>query len=117
MVTDRAGASGVDVLRYRVFRVTKIEGSQATLSIELRQYATDDEMRVPGPQQEMTLPMDRFESRGKGELTWQSGASFLAERADLTSQLQALVIPPGQANQRGQVQTESRLRLGPESAP
>jgi hypothetical protein len=114
MVTDRASTSGIDVLRYRVFRVTKMEGGQASLSVEIRQYAADDEIRVPGAQQAMTLPLDRFESRGKGDITWKSGASFLAESAEVTSQLQALVIPPGQANQRGQVQTEVRLKLAPE---
>jgi hypothetical protein len=117
MVTDRASSSGIDVLRYRVFRVTKMEGGQASLSVEVRQYAADDEIRVPGAQQAMTLPLDRFESRGKGDITWKSGASFLAESAEVTSQLQALVIPPGQANQRGQVQTEVRLKLAPEAAP
>jgi hypothetical protein len=61
MVTDRASSSGVEVIRYRVFRVTKMDGGQPTLSMELRQYAADGVMRVPGGPKDATMSIDRFE--------------------------------------------------------
>lgn len=115
MVTDRAQTTGIEVIRYRVFKVTKIEGSQVSLSMDLRQYSTETSMRMPGGQKDASLTLERFESQGKGEITWGSG-SFLPSGADVSSQLQGLIIPPGQPNQRGQVQTESRLKLSAETA-
>jgi hypothetical protein len=36
---------------------------------------------------------------------------FLPAVADVSNQIQALLIPPGQTTQRGQMQTEVRLKL------
>lgn len=115
MVTDRVVTSGVEVVRYRVFRLTKAADGQASLSMDLRQYAADTAMQVPGAEKEAKLTLERFDSKGKGEIAWTVG-SFLPSSADVGSQLQALVIPPGQPNQRGQVATETHLKLS-EAAP
>lgn len=116
MVTDRARTAGIEVVRYRVYRVTKIEGSQVSLSMELRQYSTEASMPMPGGQKDAgALTLERFESRGKGDVTWGPG-TFLPSTGDVSSQLQGLIIPPGQPNQRGQVQTETRLKLSAETA-
>ena len=39
MVTDRSATFGVDVVRYRVFKVQKADKDHATLAVDVRQYA------------------------------------------------------------------------------
>src|SRR5262249_21789066 len=39
ITTDRATSLGIDVLRYRVFRVQKVQGDTASVTIDTRQYA------------------------------------------------------------------------------
>jgi len=79
MVTDRASTFGVDVVRYRVFKVEKIDKDRATLSIDVRAYATKDDADLG---QKLTL--QRFESTGKGKVEW-TAAGLLPSRGE-TSQ-------------------------------
>lgn len=113
MVVDRVVASGamVPVLRYRVFKLEKADGNAVSLSVDTRQYAENPEMKVPGGPdggRELTLTLGRFESTGKGSLSW-SPTSFAPGVAEVTQRLQALLLPPGgqpggqQPNQRGSV--------------
>lgn len=113
MVTDRAPSSGAEMLRYRVFRVASAGADGAKLSVELRQYSVETTLSVAGAGQgggEVKLTIDKFESRGKGEISW-GPATFLPPAGEVQGQTQALVVPPGQPNQRAQVQTEVRLKL------
>ena len=113
MVTDRAPTSGAEMLRYRVFRVVSAGADGTKLSVELRQYSVETTLSVAGAGQgggEVKLTIDKFESRGKGEVTW-GPATFLPPAGEVQGQTQALVVPPGQPNQRAQVQTEVRLKL------
>ncbi len=110
MVTDRAQSAAGEMVRYRVFRLVSLEGENAKLSIEVRQYAAKPTLSVAaGPQNNnMDLPIDRFESRGKGDIS-RSAASFLPQSGEVQSQTVALVIAPG--NQRAQVQSEMSVRI------
>ncbi|WP_437592223.1 hypothetical protein [Sorangium sp. So ce1000] len=111
MVTDRVVVSGAQlpVLRYRVFKVEKMEGGAVSLSVDTRQYAEGADLKLPGPNGEVTLAIDRLDSSGKGTLTW-SPSSFAPGAADASQRLQALLVPPGanaqQANQRSVAQVE-----------
>ncbi|APR86751.1 hypothetical protein A7982_12100 [Minicystis rosea] len=67
MVTDRPGGGVVDVVRYRVFRLEKLEKDHATLSIDIRQYAAKGEIDAGEGQK---LALDQFESQGKGKTEW-----------------------------------------------
>lgn len=46
MVIDRSDSLGIDVVRYRVFRVVKITGDVATVTLEVRQYAADSKLEA-----------------------------------------------------------------------
>jgi hypothetical protein len=64
MVTDRRSSFGSDVVRYRAFTVTKVDGDHAVLSLDIRQYAANgDSALVP---EEFT--MGSYNSLGKGQL-------------------------------------------------
>lgn len=89
MVGDRASSFGVDVVRYRLFKIEKIEKDQVSLSIDVRQYAGKPDVEL-GKGQKFTL--DRFESQGKGSVGWtplgitsQSGEGDLQSKAQLTT--------------------------------
>lgn len=75
MVADRAKPTGLEVLRYRVFRLQKVEGGVASLAIEVRQYATADTLAIGGPQNQQ-IHMEAFESQGKGTVDLAVGASY-----------------------------------------
>ncbi|MFO0613880.1 MAG: hypothetical protein U0414_14915 [Polyangiaceae bacterium] len=47
MVLDRVSSMGMDVVRYRVFKVVKVTGDVATLMIDDRQYAAN--AKIDGP--------------------------------------------------------------------
>lgn len=70
MVTDRSSTFGIDVVRYRVYKVEKIEKDLATITVDVRQYAAKEETDLGG--QKMTA--SRFESKGKGRMEWAASA-------------------------------------------
>ncbi|WP_437679908.1 hypothetical protein [Sorangium sp. So ce131] len=119
MVTDRAVVSGagLPVLRYRVFKLDKIEGDTVSLSVDTRQYAEGADLRLPGPNGDVTMTIDRVESSGKGALSW-SPSRFVPATGDVSQRLQALLVPPGgqQAAQRSVAQVELTAKLAPPAA-
>lgn len=121
MVTDRAVASGAQlpVLRYRVFKIEKVEGDLVSFSMDTRQYAEGAELKLPGPNGDVTLTIDRVDSSGKGTFTW-SPSSYAPGIADVSQRLQALLVPPGasaqQATQRSVAQVELTAKLGAPAA-
>ncbi|WP_437289972.1 hypothetical protein [Sorangium sp. So ce406] len=112
MVTDRAVASGAQlpVLRYRVFKIEKVEGDVVSISVDTRQYAEGADLKLPGPNGEVTLTIDRLESSGKGTLTW-SPSSFAPGTADASQRLQALLVPPGGSGQPGAQRSVAQVEL------
>ena len=112
MVTDRARSSGVDVLRYRVAKVEKLDGKQATLSLEIRHYATNTTLGLPGLPKDVPVALERYESRGKGEI--ELGATrFMPERGQIVLGMQSLLKSPNQpAGQQLVIQTETKAVLG-----
>ncbi|MRG91066.1 hypothetical protein [Polyangium spumosum] len=112
MVTDRARSSGVDVLRYRVAKVEKLDGKRATLSLEVRQYATNTTLGLPGLPKDVSVSLDRFESRGKGEIEV-GDTKFMPDRGQIALVMQSLLKSPGQpAGQQLVIQTETKAALG-----
>ncbi|WP_437838056.1 hypothetical protein [Sorangium sp. So ce1153] len=112
MVTDRAVASGAQlpVLRYRVFKIEKVEGDLVSLSVDTRQYAEGADLKLPGPNGDVTLTIDRLESSGKATLTW-SPSSFAPGTADASQRLQALLVPPGAAGQQNAQRSVAQVEL------
>lgn len=68
MVTDRAQATGVDVVRYRVVHLDKQENGRASLSIQTRKYATSDKLDLPVANGGQKLSMAMFDAQGKGSI-------------------------------------------------
>jgi hypothetical protein len=89
MVTDRAGSFGVEVVRYRVYKVERIDKDVAALSVEVRQYAAKEEAELG---QKMNL--QRFESQGKGRMEW-TAASLLPPRAETSQRTDVLGLVSG----------------------
>jgi hypothetical protein len=112
MVTDRTRSSGVDVLRYRVAKVEKLDGKRATLSLEVRQYATNTTLGLPGLPKDVPVSLERYEGRGKGEL--EVGETlFLPERGQIGIGMQSILKSPNQpAGQQLVIQTETKAVLG-----
>ncbi|WP_437667320.1 hypothetical protein [Sorangium sp. So ce1182] len=112
MVTDRTVASGAQlpVLRYRVFKLEKVEGDRVSLSVDTRQYAEGADLKLPGPNGDVTLTIDRLDSSGKVSLTW-SPSSFVPGTADASQRLQALLVPPGAAGQQNAQRSVAQVEL------
>ncbi|AUX21383.1 hypothetical protein SOCEGT47_018650 [Sorangium cellulosum] len=119
MVADRAVASGaaLPVLRYRVYKIDKIEGDVVSFTVDTRQYAEGADLKLPGPNGDVTLTIDQLESSGKGSLTW-SPSGVAAGTADVAQRLQALLVPPGgqQNAQRSVAQVELTAKLATPAA-
>jgi hypothetical protein len=92
IAAERAkGEAGLDVVRYRVFKVLKMEGEVVTLSMDVRQYSAEQSLKDQGGE----LALQAFESKGTGALVWKAD-SFLAQKADVTEDTGARLTPPGQ---------------------
>jgi hypothetical protein len=73
MVASREIYAGVDTLAYRMFKVEKLEGENATLSVNTKRYVAAGQLSFPG------LPphrVDEFQATGRGELSVRAGAGL-----------------------------------------
>jgi hypothetical protein len=104
MVTDRLTSGLVDVVRYRVYHVDKVEGGHASLSVDVRQYAAKAEVDAGGGQK---LSMDQFESQGKGQLDW-TAQGLLPAHGEAQVRL---VLASNVGGQQGVFQSELSAKL------
>jgi hypothetical protein len=99
MVSDRTMTSrGMDVVRYRVFKVEKVDGQKAILSVDTREYAAAGALDF-GAKGKATI--ERFESQGKSSISMSGG---LPVPLEMTQRMQALVGAPGGKEQGQQPQ-------------
>jgi hypothetical protein len=73
MVASREIYAGLDTLAYRMFKVEKLEGENATLSVNTKRYVAAGQLSFPG------LPphrVDEFQATGRGELSVRAGAGL-----------------------------------------
>lgn len=111
MVTDRADALGIDVVRYRVFKVEAVADDGVTLSVDIRQYATSERPpAIPGMPPNMEYAVDVFESSGKGKVLLTP--STVVPTGELDNSMQARLKPAGGAAQgaRSVLQTELSVK-------
>jgi hypothetical protein len=90
IATDRSTTFGIEVVRYRVFKVQNIEKDQAILSVDTRQYAVKEEIDLGAIAQNQKITAERFDSQGKGTLTWKS-AEFVSSTSELTQRTQVAI--------------------------
>jgi hypothetical protein len=113
MATDRTRSSGVDVVRYRVAKIVKIEDKTATLSLEVRQYAANTTFALPGLPKEIQVSLEKYESQGKGEVSLGPDA-FVPGKGQINVVMQSLLASPQQQQgQRAMIQTDVRAALSP----
>jgi hypothetical protein len=99
IATDRSTTFGIEVVRYRVFKVQKIEKDQATLAVDTRQYAVKEEIDLGAIAQNQKITAEHFDSQGKGTLTWK-GAELVSSTSELTQRTQ-VAIGGGPAGPKG----------------
>lgn len=105
IATDRGTSFGIDVVRYRVFKVQKIEKDQATLTVDTRQYAVKNEIDLGAVAQNQKITAERFDSQGKGTISWVS-SQILPATGDV-SQRTTVMIGGGTPGQpKGGLQVE-----------
>jgi hypothetical protein len=108
MVTDRTTtASGIDVIRYRVYHVESVENGHAVLSVDIRQYAAKGEVDTGRGGQK--LGVDRFDAQGKGKVEW-AAAALLPLKGELSEKMQ--LAGHIQTGQQGMAATELTAHLG-----
>jgi hypothetical protein len=100
MATDRLTSVVVDVVRYRVFRVEKLDKDHATMGVDVRQYVAKSEVDAGGGQKLVAV---QFDSQGKGKVDW-AAASILPPRAD--GQVRVVLVGKVPSGQQGQLQAE-----------
>lgn len=106
MASERTSELGMDLLRYRLFKVESIDKDKGTavLSIDVRQYVVGPTTNLNGQQ----LELERFDSQGKSKITW-NPADILVTEGDLQSQTVAGFA--GQKKGRMQVQLLGRIEV------
>lgn len=117
MVTDRRTSFGSDVVRYRVYKVQKVEGDSAVISIDVRQYSADEArpsiVAVDGDQQNVVL--GKYQGGGRGGLEaapksrWPAGGAIQLKVA-------AEIVPGDQKDNpqapRGAISFELAAQVG-----
>ena len=111
IATDRAMSFGIDVVRYRVFKVMKIEKDQATLTVDTRQYAVSNSIDLGAIAQNQKIVAERFDSQGKGTVSWVS--SQIVPTSSEVSQRTTVTIGGGPKGQpKGGLQVELGAKTG-----
>lgn len=110
MVTDRRTALGVDVVRYRVFRVVKVEGDVALLGLDIRQYAADERVDLPLGPQLAGASLDTYGCAAKGAVDLAPKTLF-PSAAQLALRIQAGVAPPGAKAAPGQQRPRAQMLI------
>ena len=105
----RNAYSGIDVVAYRMYKVTEIKGDDVTISVEVKQYAAGPNMSFAGLPPAAQLV--QFESLGDGELTLHKGEGFPKD-AKFAQQLGIGMPGQGQnANRVMMLQLQSNVLL------
>ncbi len=111
IATDRGTSFGIDVVRYRVFKVQKIDKDQATLTVDTRQYAVSEQIDLGAIAQNQKIVAERFESQGKGSISW--FANQVVPTTSEVSQRTTAAIGGGPKGQpKGGIQVELRAKTG-----
>ena len=116
MVTDRRTSFGSDVVRYRVFTVKAVEGDNAALAIDARQYAADESRpSIVAVEGQQNVVVARYAGGGKGGIVL-APKSRWAQAGKVQLQVAADLVPSEAKNDpqapRGQVKFELAAQVG-----
>ena len=110
MATTRDDVRGLDLVSYRLTKVTGVSGQTAELELNTKRYATGVDFTMPGVEAGTKLTLDQFQSTADGSLRSEVGLPVPVE-AKIALTLQAVVVPEAQPNQRLTVQAQTRATL------
>lgn len=99
---SRMQMQGVDVVAYRAYRITGIDGDRLHMTIDVKAYAADKNVQVQGLPEGSSL--DQFDAEAQGALDLMRG-EILARKADIKQQIVLVFAGPGGATppqQQGQ---------------
>jgi hypothetical protein len=88
----RSTLSGLDVVTYRAFRVKSVEGDRVHLSLDVKAYATEKDVTLPGLPKGAAL--EQFDAVGQGDIDLVRG-EILARKADVQQRVVMIFSPPG----------------------
>ncbi len=109
MASDRTTMLGIEVVRYRVYKVEKIEGDAVSLSVDARQYAADEKaFDIGGLPPGVNAALEGFTSTGKGDA--RVVAKSLLPASGQTRESMQVRLRAGQ--QRAVLQGELAVALG-----
>jgi hypothetical protein len=94
----RMQLSGVDVVAYRAYKVKSIDGDRLHLDLDVKAYATSDDIRLSGlPQLPAGMTLAQFDTQSQGEVELVRG-EVLARKLDVQQRVVAVYSPPGAAD-------------------
>jgi hypothetical protein len=111
MVIDRAEPIGIEVVRYRVYRVKEIAGPQIAITVDVRQYSVGGPVRLGAGADGMSITPAGFESAGQGTLSLQPGAP-VAAGFQLAMPLRMQMAAGDRPGQAMMLQAELQVRVG-----
>ncbi|HEX6275291.1 MAG TPA: hypothetical protein VFZ53_19760 [Polyangiaceae bacterium] len=115
MTTTREGVYGLDLVTYRMVKVEKLEGDQATLSVSTKRYAASDRFEFAGLPSDVPRELLEFDAKSDGRLEIKAGAPF-PSGGEIGSLLAAKLGTPERAMML-QVQSRVGLAFGAKPAP
>ncbi len=94
----RMPLNGIDVVAYRAYRVKDIDGDRLHLTVDLKAYATQKELQIPGLPKGASLV--QFNAEAQGDIDLVRGES-LARKLNFQDRMMLVFAQPG-AQDRGQ---------------
>jgi hypothetical protein len=110
MLTDRLDSMGVEVVRYRVFTVSKVMGDQAVISIDQKQYATSPRIDLPELGGQVNkIGIAQYVVQVKGQMVAAPG-HFMPTDAALD--MQTVAVLPGSNDRTQKIPIDIQAKLG-----
>ncbi len=112
MVTTRERVLGVDVVSYRMVKVTKIEGDVVELEVAAKRYAASPEFDLPGAPKELgKLTLAQFQSVLQGTVSFnlKTGGAYPTAATLSDEMVAVLTASGGQQLQPVQLSLEATL--------
>ena len=111
IATDRGTSFGIEVVRYRVFKVQKVDKDQATLTVDTRQYAVSGEIDLGAIVQNQKIVADRFDSQGKGTISW-FGNQIVPTTSEMSARTTVTIGGGPKGQPKGGLQVELQTKTG-----
>jgi len=112
---DEANLEGMNLIRYRVTKLTEVQDELLTFEIDVRHYVADP-FQVPNAARGKGLAAQAFQGPSKGVVMRKKG-SFIPDQAEVVSQMVVYLADPEKPQQAQPFQFSLQARLaGPKPA-